>query len=470
MARDPYKRRTDRQAPPRDGLFGWTVFILLLIGFAFACWIGSYYLFGRPEDPRSYELLKKLGKVEPPKRFELTKAPGGQFLNPQKLYDKYSTMSLLDLENENAELIRAFLNNYASRKRLVTYVIGSYKVTTSQEFKPGDLFPSGMVALAQSKDQPMVFIEHVFSADEKTVPSLQRLLQPGLEFKLERTLDVSAVIHVRKLAEGQLQITCVPLTYGSYQRPGEGRFSLEPPAELNLAPGFPLLQGDKFAAALKSTPAPPRKRLTSAEPGATPAGPQLVRAEETPVPEVTPTPAVAVADVLATPTPVRSSTPRPTVVAALATPTPKAAASITPEPTAAPVSPEGVPLQPFLQAVATPAKANTGKVWRTYEPGRMPLGKLVGVEGSAELAERGVGSEPVYLKGDFEVRATDANRAVLRTKDGSVRVMVDYPAGSTPPAAKSTINRDGQRPFQITDVRRGADGTLNIYVREITRP
>ena len=36
----------------RDNLFLWTVFILLLIGVAFACWLGSFYIFGHPEHPR----------------------------------------------------------------------------------------------------------------------------------------------------------------------------------------------------------------------------------------------------------------------------------------------------------------------------------------------------------------------------------------------------------------------------------
>ena len=49
---DFYTRDFDTlSAPPRkDHLFLWTVFILLLIGFAMACWLGSFYIFGHPED------------------------------------------------------------------------------------------------------------------------------------------------------------------------------------------------------------------------------------------------------------------------------------------------------------------------------------------------------------------------------------------------------------------------------------
>ena len=62
-------------APRKDHLFLWTVLILLLVGFAMACWLGSFYIFGHPENIQSYKILKKLHKLEPPKRFELTAAP-----------------------------------------------------------------------------------------------------------------------------------------------------------------------------------------------------------------------------------------------------------------------------------------------------------------------------------------------------------------------------------------------------------
>ncbi|HEX8490015.1 MAG TPA: hypothetical protein VF626_03265, partial [Chthoniobacterales bacterium] len=52
----------------KTNLFAWSVVILLLTGFAFAAWLGSFYIFWQPERPQSYRILKKLGKVEPIKR------------------------------------------------------------------------------------------------------------------------------------------------------------------------------------------------------------------------------------------------------------------------------------------------------------------------------------------------------------------------------------------------------------------
>jgi len=75
---DFYTRDYDSLSGPprRDNLFLWTVFILLLMGFAMACWLGSFYIFGHPEDVRSYKILLKLHKLDPPKRFEITARRG----------------------------------------------------------------------------------------------------------------------------------------------------------------------------------------------------------------------------------------------------------------------------------------------------------------------------------------------------------------------------------------------------------
>src|SRR3954453_19216881 len=126
---DDFYGYDDAEAEPkgRDNLFLWTIFILLLIGAAFACWMGSFYIFGHPEQPRSYEILKKLKKLQPPQRFEVTAAPPGEFMGPQKLFEKYSKYSRLQLEEENAELMRNYIKNYKEKKKLVPYLTGKFK-------------------------------------------------------------------------------------------------------------------------------------------------------------------------------------------------------------------------------------------------------------------------------------------------------------------------------------------------------
>src|SRR6516164_7078486 len=100
--------RRPRRESENDNLFGWTVFILLLCGFAVACWIGTFYVFNHPEQPFNYQLLSKLKKLDSPKRFELTAAPSGEFLGADKLLERYGAMTAVQLQDESNSLLRAY--------------------------------------------------------------------------------------------------------------------------------------------------------------------------------------------------------------------------------------------------------------------------------------------------------------------------------------------------------------------------
>lgn len=533
---DYFRSDYDTTAPPpkRDNLFAWTIFILLLTGFALACWLGSFYIFGHPEKPQSYRILQKLNKIEPPRRFALTEAPAGEFLTAQKLYDRYNSFSRLQLQKENDELLRNYINNYQATKKLVPYVVGRFNILDSYELKPTDLFGSGVVALAQAAEFPQVLIEHVYTSDPVNVPLLSKMLQTGLDVKLEKTLDLAAIVHIDRLFNGSLQFTVVPLLYGSYAlKQGTGTFNLEPPPSLNLESGAPIVRTDRMQAALKTYADHRRKSAPGASTallrpptGATAAAKtssaaELVRVESSPEPgEPAQTPAAvpaataAVAVAVAAPTPrIAAATPAPVEVAsppvarAVPSPTPVTLAMASPRPApvgtpidvqpaipvtttpvpapapAAPVptppavTPDGVPLQPFIASAPAPTMANTGATWRTFEPGQMPRGRVIEPQEAAPLAERGVSGERLYLRGQFVVTASGENRAVLRPQGGfgslirpgagATRVMVEYPAGMAPPAEGATFSRDETRPFMVTDVRRGADGQINVYVREV---
>ncbi|MBA3651890.1 MAG: hypothetical protein H0W66_10530, partial [Chthoniobacterales bacterium] len=230
----------------RTNFFAWTVAILLLTGVALAAWLGSFYVIGQPERPESYRLLQKLHKIEAPKRFALTAAPGGEFLNPKKLYQRYQSMGPAELARKDAELTRNFIRNFEQVHGLVTYVVGRFNIMGARELTPDDVFTSGAVALARAVDQPELMMEHVFTtANEHDAKLLQERLVMGMDVNLERSHDLSAVVHVERLPDGRIQITVVPLLYGSYAvTRGTGTFSLEPPGELNLAAGWPIFKAE----------------------------------------------------------------------------------------------------------------------------------------------------------------------------------------------------------------------------------
>src|SRR5947209_16711826 len=223
--------------------FAWTVAILLLIGFALAAWLGSFYIFNQPERPDSYRILQRLHKIEPPKRFVLTVAPAGQFLNPKDLYERYSEMGNAELARTNGELARNYIRNYQQVRGLVPYVVGRYTIVQARELGPGDVFTSGMVALTNAVDSGELLMEHVYPANSEVLPLMKKTLNVGLEIKLERTHDLSSVIHAERLLDGRIMITAVPLLYGSYAvTRGLGTFRLEPPLSLNLIAGWPLFK------------------------------------------------------------------------------------------------------------------------------------------------------------------------------------------------------------------------------------
>src|SRR5690242_7800240 len=282
---EPYSRPRRR-----TNYFAWTVVMLLLSGFALAAWLGTFYIFDQPERPDSYRILQKLHKIEPPKRFELTAAPPGEFLNASQLYERYVEMGAAELAKTNAELLRNYIRNYQQVRGLVPYVVGRYTIIAVRELGPGDVFPYGMAALTAAVDSGELLMEHVYPAKPEAMPLMKQTLTVGLEVKLERTHDISAVLHAERLIDGRILVTAVPLLYGSYTvTRGLGTFRLEPPLSLNLVGGWPLFKSQERAS-IEQHLAEYRQKAAAAQagpipiPGASatppPAKNELVRIEQ----------------------------------------------------------------------------------------------------------------------------------------------------------------------------------------------
>ena len=526
----------------RINYFLWTVVILLLIGFALAAWLGSFYIFSQPERPDSYRILQRLHKIEQPKRFELTAAPAGEFLNSKQLYERYSEMGNAELARTNAELARNYIRNYQMVRGLVPYVVGRFKIIAIRELGPGDVFTSGMVVLTNAVDNGELLMEHLYPASPEALPLMKQTLNVGLEIKLERSHDISSVIHAERLVDGRMMITAVPLLYGSYTvTRGLGTFRLEPPLSLNLVAGWPLFkaperkqieqhyaenqqktaiaQGGPIsipgisasatpppaanelvrveqAVAIRTPPAAPviakndklaiptpppkgrrgskKQKLESPPPASTP--PQPIVAQKPIAPGATP---FALASA-ATPPNVRAATPAPAPNTANAQAPAVAQAASVPTATPVPVLP-AQPAPPDASNVALASNAGGGS-WKTFSPGKMPLGRLIGPTDLRDVAEHGLAGERVYLKGQFVVNFSDANKAVLRPRTkltdkvlhfgggSSTRIIVEFPAGYIPPRQGAEVNRDEQRPYEVTEVRKQEDGQLNVFVREIMQP
>jgi len=464
--------RRARQESENDNLFGWTVFILLLCGFAVACWIGTFYIFSHPEEAFNYQILAKLKRLDPPKRFELTAAPPGEFLSPDKLLTKFGAMTAGQLDEESKGLLRSYLRNYDHQVGKIPYVTGKFTILESYPMAAGTFIDSGVAIFAQSVEVPTIYVEHFFPANAEHIPAMQRTLTTGLGVELRRSYDLSAVVHIQDLGNGRLLFTCVPLLYGPYgtTKTGSG-FQLDPPRGVNIKAGLPTIGQNQVREAEQrfaqfrqanggqettSTYNKSHANLMGSEPTpfptATPATAALGGAKPGLALSTTPSAKPALRDLTAAPTPIPSVTP-------------KAAATA------------NQPLQPFLTASPAPATSGRVNTWQMYRPGQMPRGRLIGVDETSNLADKGVGNETVYLRGDFTVTAARENRAILRAKQsltdrllnrGNARIIVEYPLGAPTPREGENFQRTTERPFQIVDVRKGADGQINVYVKEVT--
>jgi hypothetical protein len=334
----------------------------------------------------------------------------------------------------------------------------------------------------------------------------------------------------------------VPLLYGSYTvTRGLGTFRLEPPLSLNLAAGWPLFKAPERKQIEQHYAENQQKRaiaqggpisIPGFSPSATPppAANELVRVEQAIAIRTPPAaPVIAKNEKLATPTPPPkgrrwgkkqklespppASTPSqpivaqkpiapsatPFTLASAATPpnvpaaTPARAANTAnaqaPAVAQAPSVPTATPV-PVLPAQPAPPDASNvalasnagGGSWKTFSPGKMPLGRLIGTSDLRDVAEHGLAGERVYLKGQFVVNFSDANKAVLRPRTkltdkvlhfgggSSTRIIVEFPAGYIPPRQGADVSRDESRPYEITEVRKQEDGQLNVFVREIMQP
>ena len=144
-------------------------------------------------------------------------------------------------------------------------------------------------------------------------------------------------------------------------------------------------------------------------------------------------------------------------------------------------APPPVPAAVESTGAALASTAGGGN-WKTYSPGKMPVGRLISSADIKDIADRGLAGERIYLKGQFVVNFADANRAVLRPKNGlaqsvlrlggssSTRIIVEYPGGHPLPQQGSVVSRDDARPLEITEIRKQDDGQLNVFAREIMQP
>jgi hypothetical protein len=80
----------EEPAPRRPAYFWWLLANALALCFAVVSWTVCLHVFGNPEMPRNYEILRKIGRLPELKRYTVLDVPNGNLLDPKGLYSRSS--------------------------------------------------------------------------------------------------------------------------------------------------------------------------------------------------------------------------------------------------------------------------------------------------------------------------------------------------------------------------------------------
>ena len=238
-----------QEAPPsRPAYFWWFLLNILALCFAVTSWVGCLHVFGNPEIPRNYEILKRLGRVPEIRRYTAADAPNGASLNAGGLYGRFRGLDENKRKILNSVLLRNYMTNFEEVEAL-TYVEGDYRVEEVRLLKENDFIPRGFAVRARaivrpdehSKPAPYpVVIDCLFPTDQIEAMSHFRR---GELLEIRKNAHWLAILQTNLMHDEDDIITCLtvtPIVYGAYQRSPDSLFEIAPPALLVPAAPFPV--------------------------------------------------------------------------------------------------------------------------------------------------------------------------------------------------------------------------------------
>ena len=240
----PFMLGGPRLPPPRKKpsfALAWGLVLAGMLMLATASWVFSLYVFGHPEQPATYALLSRLGRLDPPKRFTVFDVPAGKSLGARDAYAKYRRFAGMDEQEKRAlnnRLLREYVTNYR-RADQVDYVSGLFRITEVHPLGAGTLMPAGLVLRARSTEIEDLSIEYLMPGGDPQPGQFR----PGDDLFLDATRAYGAVIHFEPLQGEELLLTVVPLVYGTQASPSGGRVNLDPPAALKVDAPWPVTAG-----------------------------------------------------------------------------------------------------------------------------------------------------------------------------------------------------------------------------------
>jgi hypothetical protein len=243
-------RNVEEPLPRRPAYFWWLLANALAVCFAVVSWAVCLDVFGNPENPRNYEILRKLGRQPVLKKFTLTDVPDGNARSPKELYKWGFAYTQEERLRVNSLMLRNYLTNF-DRPLLLTYVEGDYQILEVRKLGHNDFFNPGFVIRAQAMVKPddftkpmpyPVYIEYVFPTSQ---PEAANFFKPGDPLVVKKSPNCAAVVHIDTIIRDDQQallLTVIPIAYTTYQLGDTGSFQIEPPVELRPLAGFPVIK------------------------------------------------------------------------------------------------------------------------------------------------------------------------------------------------------------------------------------
>ena len=243
-------RIVEDPAPGRPTYFWWLLANALALCFAIISWAVCLHVFGSPEIPRNYEILRKLGRLPHLKHYTTLDAPNGRLLDPKGLYSQFFPLTGEPLVRVNAQLMHNYLTNF-SKPPAITYIEGDYQVEKIRDLGRPDFIPNGFAIRARAMVKPddftkpapfPVLIEYVFPTLDTTAA---QNFEPGNILSVKKNPNCAAVVHAARVVEAGEQMVCltvIPIVGGPYSLGDTTAFTLEPPVEVRPVAGFPVFK------------------------------------------------------------------------------------------------------------------------------------------------------------------------------------------------------------------------------------
>ena len=244
MAKEESTPRIRKRKPH---FYWWTLANAVAICVAVLSWVLCTHIFGQPEIPWNYKVIKKLGVAKPAVGFRLQEAPPGEAADPRALYRRYAGLDAATINRLNRSLMRNYLTELREGG-LIQYVEGTFQITDVRRLTEADLFHPGFAVRGRAMVQPDEFspaapwpvtLDYLFPTANAGAAGW---FTEGDLMEVSKVPNCAMLLHVATAEEEETKIvrlTAVPIAMGAYQVGEDRSFRIETPGELDPGARFP---------------------------------------------------------------------------------------------------------------------------------------------------------------------------------------------------------------------------------------